>query len=55
MHWQLRPTMPNRRRKCVCVASLAVITALPAQGQRVDYSTADRIRTFDPYLVGGRV
>ena len=47
--------MPNRRRQCVCVASLAVITALPAQGQRVDYSTADRIRTFDPYLVGGRV
>ena len=35
--------------------SVAVITALSAEAQRVDYTTADRIRTFDPYLVGGRV
>jgi hypothetical protein len=34
-------------------AGAAAVSALPAQG--VDYTAADRIRTFDPLLVGGRV
>ena len=45
----------RRSRYFLSVTTVAVITALPAEAQRVDYTTADRIRTFDPYLVGGRV
>src|SRR5678809_1480185 len=45
-----------RRRCLVVMAALAgagSAASLPAQG--VDYARADRIRTFDPLLVGGRV
>lgn len=45
------------RCRLVLVATLAGLASsadtLPAQG--VDYAAADRIRTFDPLLVGGRV
>jgi hypothetical protein len=44
------------RRWLLVVAALAggaSATGLPAQG--VDYARADRIRTFDALLVGGRV
>src|SRR5215204_5971679 len=44
------------RRRLLILAALSgggLAAALPAQG--VDYAKADRIRTFDPLLVGGRV
>src|SRR5687767_16022274 len=44
-------------RRCLSVIAVLAATGpaatLPAQG--VDYAKADRIRTFDPLLVGGRV
>ena len=44
-------------RRLALVTTLAGVASsghnLPAQ--TVDYATADRIRTFDPLLVGGRV
>lgn len=30
-------------------------TSVPLHAQRIEYAKADRIRTFDPLLVGGRV
>jgi len=56
----MRPVAFNGRLwrcRLALIATLAgtasAIDTLPAQG--VDYATADRIRTFDPLLVGGRV
>lgn len=54
-----RLTFDTRLWRCrlALMATLAggasAVNALPAQG--VDYADADRIRTFDPLLVGGRV
>jgi len=47
----------RRHRRLALIATIAGVASaadrLPAQG--VDYAAADRIRTFDPLLVGGRV
>ena len=45
------------RCRLALIATLAggVSAADALQAQRVDYAAADRIRTFDPLLVGGRV
>ncbi len=45
------------RRRLVLIATLggATLAANALPGQQVDYAAADRIRTFDPLLVGGRV
>src|SRR4051812_37188441 len=44
-----------RRRRLVFAALAGGASAAGLPAQVVDYAKADRIRTFDPLLVGGRV
>ena len=46
---------PRQRSSAGLLFLLLAAVAPPATAQRVDYARADRIRTVDPLLVGGRI